>query len=103
MSAPVTFPLGAIVVLVLSSGFALPKEPVPPAAERPWAPPRIDQYERELAALASRKKGDGRKQIDPQHIYALAELIDLAQRNNPETRVAWERAREAAALVGLSK
>jgi outer membrane protein len=31
----------------------------------------------------------------------LAELIDLAQRTNPETRVAWERARQAAAAVGL--
>ena len=33
--------------------------------------------------------------------YTLAELIDLAQRTNPETRVAWERARQAAAAVGL--
>jgi len=33
----------------------------------------------------------------------LPELIDLAQRNNPETRVAWERARMAAAGVGLSE
>jgi outer membrane protein TolC len=30
-------------------------------------------------------------------------LIDLAERNNPETRIAWERAREAAAAVGLSQ
>ncbi len=34
---------------------------------------------------------------------SLPELIDLAQRNNPETRVAWERARQAAAAVGLSE
>jgi outer membrane protein len=27
--------------------------------------------------------------IDPTHTYSLAELIDLAQINNPETRVAW--------------
>jgi outer membrane protein TolC len=30
-------------------------------------------------------------------------LIDVAERNNPETRVAWERARHAAAAVGLSE
>ena len=40
-------------------------------------------------------------QIDPRKVYDLPELIDIAQRNNPETRVAWERAREAAAAVGL--
>ncbi len=33
--------------------------------------------------------------------YVLPELIDLAQRTNPQTREAWERAREAAAQVGL--
>src|SRR5207248_238304 len=35
--------------------------------------------------------------------YNLAELIDIAQRSNPETRVAWERARQAAAAVGLTE
>src|SRR5262249_35832083 len=39
--------------------------------------------------------------IDPQKRYDLTELIDLAQRTNPETRVAWERARQAAIAVGL--
>jgi outer membrane protein len=41
--------------------------------------------------------------IDPQHIYTLAELIDLAQTNNPDTRIAWERARQAALGVGMVK
>ncbi len=31
----------------------------------------------------------------------LAQLIDLAQRSNPTTRVAWEQARQAAAAVGM--
>jgi outer membrane protein len=33
--------------------------------------------------------------------YDLAALIDLAQRSNPQTREAWERARQAALAVGL--
>ena len=41
--------------------------------------------------------------IDPMHTYSLAELIDLAQINNPETRVAWEHARQAALAVGIAK
>jgi outer membrane protein len=39
--------------------------------------------------------------IDPARSYGLAELIDVAQRSNPETRDAWERARQAALGVGL--
>jgi len=41
--------------------------------------------------------------IDPTHTYSLAELIDLAQISNPETRVAWEHARQAALAVGIAK
>lgn len=40
--------------------------------------------------------------IDPEHAYNLDELIDLAQRMNPETRIAWEQAKQAAFSVGLS-
>src|SRR5438128_6682840 len=39
--------------------------------------------------------------IDPNKRYGLPELIDLAQRVNPETRVAWEAARRSALAVGL--
>jgi outer membrane protein TolC len=35
--------------------------------------------------------------------YDLPHLIDLAQRSNPETRVAWEEARAAAAAIGLAE
>ena len=37
------------------------------------------------------------------HVYSLADLIDLAQMNNPETRVAWDQARQAAAAVGIAR
>ncbi|MBO1361864.1 TolC family protein [Acetobacter sacchari] len=33
----------------------------------------------------------------------LAELIDIAERHNPKTRVAWENARQAAIDVGMSR
>jgi outer membrane protein len=41
--------------------------------------------------------------IDSNRHYDLAALIDLAQRNNPQTRDAWEQARQAALAVGLSE
>ena len=33
--------------------------------------------------------------------YGLADLIDVAQKNNPETRIAWELAKKAATNIGM--
>jgi len=41
--------------------------------------------------------------VDPNHAYSLVELIDIAQRRNPATRVAWEQARQAAIDVGIAR
>jgi outer membrane protein TolC len=41
--------------------------------------------------------------IDPGHPYTLAELIDIAERNNPHTRILWERARQRAEALGVEK
>ncbi len=61
---------------------------------RLWQPPDLHGYTRAL------QQPEGAP-LAPEQRYTLAELIDLAQRTNPETRVAWERARQAAAAVGL--
>ena len=41
--------------------------------------------------------------IEPDKAYSLAELIDLAEAHNPETRVAWENARAQAAALGIAR
>jgi outer membrane protein TolC len=41
--------------------------------------------------------------IDPDRAWTLAELIDLAEHNNPRTRIAWERAKQRAAQLGVAK
>jgi outer membrane protein len=41
--------------------------------------------------------------IDPGKSYSLAELIDLAEAHNPETRVVWESARVQAAALGIAR
>jgi outer membrane protein TolC len=41
--------------------------------------------------------------IDQAKTYTLAELVDLAESHNPETRVAWERARAQAASLGIAR
>jgi outer membrane protein len=40
---------------------------------------------------------------DPAKIYTLPELVNLAEQNNPQTRVAWENAKARAADLGISK
>jgi outer membrane protein TolC len=40
---------------------------------------------------------------DPEHVYDLPDLIDLAERANPETRRAWEEARAQAARLGRTE
>jgi outer membrane protein TolC len=40
---------------------------------------------------------------DPNKVYTLPELVNLAEQNNPDTRVAWENAKVRAAELGISK
>jgi len=46
---------------------------------------------------------DKAAEIDPDHSYSLAELIDIAESNNPQTHIAWERARQAAERLGIAR
>ena len=90
--------------LLLAFAVAHARNNPPPSSDRAWSPPGLVNYERDLAAYHSNTaEGGSRVSINPRKVYNLAELIDIAQRNNPETRVAWERARQAAAAVGLSE
>jgi len=41
--------------------------------------------------------------LDPHHPYTLAELIELAEDHNPDTRTVWERAKQKARELGLAK
>src|SRR5215468_2383071 len=90
--------------LFAALGIALARDNAPPSPVRPWAPPSLPRYEGELRQYqpteAERRYLPA---IDPRKTYNLADLIDIAQRSNPETRVAWERARMAAAAVGLTE
>jgi len=90
--------------LFLAIAVANARNDPPPSSDRTWSPPSLSNYESELAAQRFKNnEGASRVSINPRKVYNLAELIDIAERNNPETRVAWERARQAAAAVGLSE
>src|SRR3984893_11978554 len=90
--------------LLLAITVASARNDPPPSSDRTWSPPNLPNYERDLAAYHSNEgQRSSRVSINPEKVYGLAELIDIAERSNPDTRVAWERARAAAAAVGLSE
>jgi outer membrane protein len=90
--------------LCLAIAVANARNDAPPTSDRAWLPPGLANYERELASYRFTRSAErSYVTINPGKVYNLAELIDIAERNNPETRVAWERARQAAAAVGLSE
>jgi outer membrane protein len=82
--------------VVLATGLLLIRPVMaqpPPSPDRPWAIP-------ESASARAAQLSDHRDPV-PRKQYGLAELIDLAERTNPQTRAAWEAARAAAAAEGL--
>src|SRR6267142_2725709 len=73
-----------------------PYTAAPRSSSTPWsAPPGLTGRPRTLATLDTR--------IDRDAVYGLADLIDFAHRTNPETRVAWEQARAAAAQAARAE
>ena len=68
----------------------------PVSSERLWATPDLQSY---TSVLTTQKE----LEADAQKNYELAELIDLAERIHPETKIAWEHAKSAASAVGLAQ
>src|ERR1700756_1848240 len=84
-------------VLLMPSSHALAQS-APTSPDHPWhAPP-----EQKIAADAQNFSAY-RFTPDPSRTYSLPELIDLAETHNPQTRVAWERARAQAAALGIAR
>lgn len=70
----------------------------PGSYNRPWhaiAEERIKADAKDLR--------DSRFSIDTARTYSLAELVDMAESHNPETRLAWERALAQAAVLGIAR
>ena len=75
----------AIAILVSLGCSAVLAQSAPSASDKVWHSKAEQSLDRELAAHPETKYA-----IDATKVYTLAELIDLAQQHNPETRVAWE-------------
>lgn len=97
----------------------------PPAPDQPWQPktdaagdivPGATQGETQDAAQNAAQKGyalppsktlsslpDAPATLQAGHAYTLPELIDLAESANPNTRIAWNTARNAALATGIAR
>ena len=70
----------------------------PPAPGAVWQTRDAQSLKQELGALP-----DESAKLDSNKTYTLAELIDVAEMHNPETRVAWEEAKSRAAALGIAR
>jgi outer membrane protein len=79
------------------------REQVAPSSDRAWAPPNLPEYENALRKGSAAALDKGKQLVDLRKEYTLPELIDLGERLNPATRAAWQNAKQALALLGVSK
>ena len=88
----------AILLLIVMAPIRASAQGPPAVPDRPWH----SADERQISSDAQRFRQSG-FHIDADKVYSLADLIDLAEAHNPETRIAWENAREQAAALGISR
>ena len=87
----------ASLILVARSG-SLMAQSAPPAPGTVWQTRDAQSLKQELGAMPYESAN-----LDSNKAYTLAELIDLAESHNPETRVAWEEAKSRAAVLGIAR
>ncbi len=88
-----------VATLVCTLILPLCAQQAPPSPDRAWSVPQDPRFQAQVAqtpALA-------RPMLDVSHIYTLPELVDIAERNNPETRAVWEQAKQRAAAAGIAR
>ena len=87
-----------------------PNESAPPTASQQYVPPSAASYQPGMAqgapspgapVVPNQEILGATEPLDLTKTYHLPDLVDLAERTNPETRAAWEQTREAAIAVGI--
>ena len=88
----------AILCVLLLFGSCALAQSAPVSPDHPWHGVGEQRIEAE-----GRNFRESKFSTDPAKNYSLAELIDLAETHNPETQLAWERARAQAAALGVAR
>ncbi len=88
---------GLSIVLPLTA-LSIRGQQAPPSPDKAW--PVSLQSGSQTAGVRISKPGPS---LDPNRVYALSDLVDIAEQSNPETRIQWERAKQRAAALGVSR
>jgi outer membrane protein TolC len=70
----------------------------PSTPDHPWTSAYEQQIQTQNQSIPAPKFT-----LDPNKAYSLPELVDLAEQHNPETRLAWERAKAQAGALGIAR
>ena len=87
-----------ILLVILMAAIPLFAQRPPASPDRAWH----SSDERQITNDGKRVRRPALP-IEPGKAYSLAELIDLAEAHNPETRVAWENALAQGAALGIAR
>jgi len=82
--------------MLVADGIAFAQK-APPVPNRPWDAASVKEQ------LTVPARPSSAFIPNPVTTYTLAELIDIAEQNNPDTRVAWENAKARASDLGIAK
>jgi outer membrane protein len=112
-------PLLFLLIYMLAGCATDSVEMAPVQPDRPWTPPTTatgeiiagqksdlpssDKREFVLPANSEMAQLPSPEEYDSAHVYTLAELIDIAESNNPLTKTAWNNARDVALAAGIAK
>ncbi len=89
----------AATCLLSLSTLGVHAQSAPASPDKAWSNPAAEQsLNKQYSALP-----DTKYTLDPAKAYTLAELIDLAEQHNPETRLAWQQAKARAAALGIAR
>ena len=88
----------AVAVTVCAGGAIAGAQSAPPSADKVWHAKDENGITKQLTSSPEIKYD-----LDPAKIYTLAELIDIAEQQNPQTRLAWQQAKARAADLEMAK
>ena len=81
--------------VLVAEGIAFAQK-APAAPDHPWDLSASKQFKLPAPTVPS-------PAFDPNKVYTLAELVNIAEENNPDTRVAWQNAKARAGDLGITK
>ncbi len=92
------FPEIAAAFLLCLTALGASAQSAPSSPDKAWHGPAEQGLNKQLSSLP-----DTAYSLDPAKAYTLAELVDLAEQHNPETRLAWQQAKARAAALGIAR